>query len=149
MINQAQFYMDRINEGILEGAGNLEQRGYDRMWKYPDYLILRAGEGANDRWAEKCSFLAEIHSTPAGVAFYYGIPGAALLLIGLIRARRTLPYFWMRLLFLAPLHYSVGIYNLRNAHFWMGVAVIWSVGARLRSSSQQCPKPPSQAKGLR
>jgi len=88
-INQAHFYMDRIKEGILKGTGNLEERGYDRLWKYPEYLILGAGEGANDRWAEKSSFLGEIHSSLAGVAFYYGIPGTALLLIGLIRVTQV------------------------------------------------------------
>lgn len=149
-INQAQFYMDRIKEGILKGTGNLEERGYDRLWKYPEYLILGAGEGANDRWAEKSSFLGEIHSSLAGVAFYYGIPGTTLLLIGLIRVWRTLPYFWMRLLLLAPLVYSVGTYNLRNTHFWIGLAVVWSVGVLLRRVSPQYPKPASQtsSKGI-
>lgn len=129
---QVQFYVNRIQEGILKGEANLEERGYDRLWKFPEYLLLGAGEGANDRWAGRTSFLGEIHSTLAGVAFYYGIPGTVFLLFFIARVWIALPHIWLRFLLLAPLLYSLGTYNLRNTMFWLGMAIMWAVARELR-----------------
>lgn len=133
---QVQFYVARVHEGIFKGGQNLEERGYDRLWKFPDYLFLGAGEGANERWAEKSTFLGEIHSTLAGVAFYYGIPGTVLILFLIGRVWVSLPRVWLRILLLAPLLYSLGTYNLRNSMFWLGLAVLWAAGRALRQSTE-------------
>ena len=134
LTEQARFYVNRIQEGIFKGEANLEERGYDRLWKFPEYLLLGAGEGANDRWADRTSFLGEIHSTLAGVAFYYGIPGTALLLFFIVRVWIALPHIWLRFLLLAPLLYSLGTYNLRNTMFWLGMAIMWAAARELRRS---------------
>ncbi|WP_126212753.1 O-antigen ligase family protein [Thermus scotoductus] len=134
LTEQARFYVNRIQEGIFTGEANLEERGYDRLWKFPEYLLLGAGEGANDRWADRTSFLGEIHSTLAGVAFYYGIPGTALLLFFIVRVWIALPHIWLRFLLLAPLLYSLGTYNLRNTMFWLGMAIMWAAARELRRS---------------
>ncbi|WP_409606340.1 hypothetical protein [Thermus sp.] len=136
LVEQVQFYVLRVQEGIAKSGENLEERGYDRLWKFPEYLILGAGEGASQRWAGETTFLGEIHSTLAGVIFYYGIPGSLLIVLFIGRIWSTLPGLWLRLLLLAPLLYSLGTYNLRNSMFWLGLAILWAVGKVLREESR-------------
>ncbi|MFN4073651.1 MAG: hypothetical protein ACK4G4_09610 [Thermus sp.] len=136
LAQQALFYVDRVKEGISKGEQNLEERGYDRLWKFPEYLFLGAGEGANERWAEETTFLGEIHSTLAGVVFYYGLPGVALIVLLIWQVWVSLPRVWLRVLLLAPLVYSLGTYNLRNSMFWLGLAILWAVGKVLREESR-------------
>jgi hypothetical protein len=58
----------------------LAARGYDRIWLFPQYVILGAGEGAYDRF-EYVSEAGdkESHSTPVTILFSYGIIGAGVL----------------------------------------------------------------------
>ena len=119
----------------------LESRGYDRLWKFPEFLILGAGEGVNARWTERTWFLGEIHSTFVGVLFYYGLPGFAAFLTFLYSVWRNLGEAWIRLSLLSPLVYSVAIYNVRNWFFWIGIAVLYVAGThlRIRRSSSRSP----------
>lgn len=133
---QVQFYVLRVQEGISKSGENLEERGYDRLWKFPEYLILGAGEGANERWEGETTFLGEIHSTLAGVIFYYGIPGTLLILLFIVPIWSTLPELWLRILLLGPFLYSLGTYNLRNSMFWLGLAIFWAVGKGFRKESR-------------
>lgn len=130
---QAEKFAQRVLEGVVKGEKNLEERGYDRLWKFPEYLLLGAGEGANLRWAGKTSFLGEIHSTPAGVVFYYGVPGTLLFLGLLWSVWSTLPVWWLRVFLLAPLFYGLGTYNLRNSMFWIGLGILYIAGLALKS----------------
>ena len=50
-------------------------RGYDRIWQFPEYLLLGAGEGAYSRfrnWDDN-----EFHSTFGTIVFSYGFVGSA------------------------------------------------------------------------
>lgn len=138
--NRTRLLFERVEHAIQileeDGIYVLEERGYDRIWKYPEYILLGAGEGANERWTSKTWFLGEIHSTLAGVLFYYGLPGTFLLIAILISVWRALPNWWLRFLLLAPLFYSIGTYNLRNTMFWIGLAILWSLGNLLQKSNQ-------------
>lgn len=102
----------------------LEGRGYDRLWKFPEYLVLGSGEGAQERWETRTWFLGEIHSTPAGLLFYYGIPGTFSVFLFVYGLWRRLEPVWLKLFFFAPLAYGVATYNLRNWMFWVGLAVL-------------------------
>lgn len=132
---QAEKFLGRVTHGLDKGEENLIERGYDRILLFPEYLILGAGEGANERWAGQTTFLGEIHSTPAGVLFYYGIPGSVLFVLMLWSVWQMLPLGWMRLMLLAPLFYSLGTYNLRNSFFWLGLAILYVAGRVLRDES--------------
>jgi hypothetical protein len=58
----------------------LAARGYDRIWLFPQYIIVGAGEGAFERFAHLSQGgNNEIHSTPATILFSYGIVGACVL----------------------------------------------------------------------
>jgi hypothetical protein len=55
-------------------------RGYDRIWLFPQYVFVGAGEGAFDRFGHLSEGgTNEIHSTPATILFSYGILGACVL----------------------------------------------------------------------
>lgn len=114
----------------------VEERGYDRLWKFPEYLLLGAGEGANQRWAKRTWFLGEIHSTLATVMFCYGIPGFVFLFTFFYNAWLRLGNTWRKLFLLAPLIYGMGIYNLRNFFFWFGLAVLY-VSAQHRENKNR------------
>lgn len=104
----------------------------NRLWKFPEYLLLGSGEGANERWSERTSFTGEIHSTLAGLAFYYGLPGVVMFFGFLYNLWRRIPYIWMRLLLIAPFIYSLSTYNLRNSMFWVGMGIFWIIADALR-----------------
>lgn len=130
--DQVEFFISRITEVPGKGGKNLEGRGYDRLWKFPEYLFLGSGEGANERWSERTSFTGEIHSTLAGIAFYYGLPGVIMFFGFLYKLWRRIPYIWMRLLLIAPFMYSLSTYNLRNSMFWIGMGIFWIIADALR-----------------
>lgn len=133
MWTQTQWYLERIRMYInIEKSYIMEERAYDRLVKFPEYLILGAGEGANERWGE--GPVPEIHSTLAGVLFYYGIPGTFSLLGFLYLIWSSLPKGWQKLLLLAPFLYSLGTYNLRNTMFWVGLAVFFALGQAVKAS---------------
>ncbi len=104
----------------------LEGRGYDRLWKYPQYIITGAGEGATYRYAKKCYFLGEIHSTWAGLIFNYGIIGLFLFGLFLFSIFKSVHNKFIFGMALGPFAYGFFTYNLRNWYFWIGLAIIYS-----------------------
>lgn len=122
IVNSVSFVIERFHDKSINTT--FEGRGYDRLWVFPEYLFLGAGEGANERWGNRVSFTGEIHSTFVGVIFYYGIPGLLFLCVFLYKSWAQLKNIWMKISFFAPLLYSVGTYNLRNWFFWIGLAVL-------------------------
>jgi len=127
LADRVDYWVNRFGEA--SPWTTLEGRGYDRLWKFPEYLVFGAGEGANHRWSEKTWFLGEIHSTPAGLIFYYGVLGSVLFGIFVWNLVKRLGNVWFRLILLAPFVYSIGTYNLRNWFLWIGMAILY-VAAR-------------------
>ncbi|NLZ35273.1 MAG: hypothetical protein GX889_10315 [Clostridiales bacterium] len=121
IIMQAKYTVNRFNEKGLDDT--FAGRGYDRICKYPEYLLFGAGEGAHYRFAEKSLFLGEIHSSWAGVLFYYGIIGSLLFYIFLFKIARKIS--WFSLLLLSPISYGFATYNIRNWNFWIGLALLY------------------------
>ncbi|MCS7091203.1 MAG: hypothetical protein RMN51_03085 [Verrucomicrobiota bacterium] len=109
---------------LTEWAFELEARGYDRLIKFPEHLLLGAGEGAEERWMMHSWFLGEIHSTPAGLLFSYGLPGTVLFGMFWVTHWRQVPGAGLKLVALAPWAYSIGTYNLRNWMVWVGLALL-------------------------
>ncbi|WP_448581189.1 hypothetical protein [Thermaurantiacus sp.] len=122
--------LDRFSE--IGAFTSLEGRGYDRIWKFPHYLVFGAGEAVNSRWSEKTWFLLEIHSTIGGVLFSYGVIGLLLLFVMITPAILYWRDWKMRILLLAPLVYSIATYNLRNTMFWVGLALTVLAALRVR-----------------
>jgi hypothetical protein len=93
-------------------------RGYNRLLEYPQFLLFGAGKGLDWRFG---SFY-EIHSTWAGLLFYYGLVGLGiiLLMLYLIFSKLTLPE---KLIFISPIAYGFGTYGFRTPILWIFLAV--------------------------
>lgn len=110
--------------GHGEGWASLSGRGYDRLWAFPQYLILGAGEGATERFAARVWFLGEIHSSWAGLVFCYGAVGAALFGTFIVFSVARIRDCWHRLLLMGPFVYGFATYNLRNWCLWLALAIM-------------------------
>jgi hypothetical protein len=126
LLAQAKFLLNRFWE--RDPDDTLEGRGYDRIWKFPEYLFLGAGEGAHERYASRTWFLGEIHSSWAGLLFNYGIVGFCFFFAFLYFLLRGMRFFWFKAMFLSPFVYGFAIYNIRNWYFWVGIAVLYASG---------------------
>ena len=122
-IPAVSFFMERLeHESISSGNQGLDDRGYDRILEFPQYLLFGSGEGDNWRFNQRI----EIHSTPLNVLFSYGIIGFSLFGLALwliikrpdkeiyvllviygitaaVHMTLRLPLFWITLLFLYAL----------------------------------------------
>lgn len=68
---------DRIDHD--QSLGFVEERGYDRIYEYPEYTLVGAGEGAYIRFKDTSLIGAhELHSSVATLFFCYGIVGTLL-----------------------------------------------------------------------
>lgn len=110
-------------------AGELEKRNYDRIWNYPQYIVLGAGEGAWERFRDSDSVRSEYetHSTYATLLFSYGIVGSVIFacMLGMIFRSAA----WREWALLA----SVGFYGLthqglRTTLLWVFFAVVIARG---------------------
>lgn len=104
----------------------LEGRGYDRLWKFPEYLFFGAGEGAHYRYAERTWFLGEIHSSWAGLLFCYGVIGTLLFGGFIYNLLRRIQNKWFKLMLLSPFMFGFATYNIRNWYFWIGLALVYA-----------------------
>lgn len=133
LVERAHYLLARFNEHQFDDT--LAGRGYDRIWKFPEYLLFGAGQGAFERFSEKVEFLDEIHSTWAGVLFNYGLVGFFLLAAFLARVFRRIEYP-VSLLLLPPFIYGLATFGLRNWCFWVGLAMMFAPIASGRTSSK-------------
>ena len=106
---------DRIADIGQASDDNLEGRNYDRIWKYKEYLIFGAGEGAILERFEKDN---EIHSTFGTIFFSYGIIGLLSFLILILQYIKTNKYSFIT--FLVPVFlYGITHMGLRSKVFWI------------------------------
>jgi len=98
-----------------------EERGYDRLWRFPRYLVLGAGEGDYARFALSGRHARELHSSFGSLLFSYGIVGVALFLAFAARVIRGAGR--RQFLLLVPaLVYTVAHQGLRFTMFWVVLA---------------------------
>ena len=126
LVERAHYLLERFNEHQFDDT--LAGRGYDRIWKFPEYLLFGAGQGAFERFSWKVEFLDEIHSTWAGVLFNYGFIGFFLLATFLSHIFLRIGYP-ISLLLLPPFIYGFATFGLRNWYFWVGLAILYASAA--------------------
>lgn len=105
-------------------------RGYTRILNYTEYLFFGAGQGLDMRFNSP----VEIHSTWAGILFYYGVIGMSLFLIFIINVIKNLNIY-QKILFLVPLVYSFSTFGARTVIFWILVACFYHA-AKLNKDKQ-------------
>jgi hypothetical protein len=114
-------------ERALQRDNELEVRGYDRIWRYPQYIVGGAGEGDYDRFqAER-----ELHSSFGTMLFSYGVVGLALFLAVLYQSLRSTPLL-VKLYVLPVLLYGLTHQGLRFSWFWMLLGIAAAIGSLRR-----------------
>lgn len=115
------FLLSRVD--IIDAGEQARIRGYTRIFEYPEYIIFGAGHGMEGRFNAEGT---EIHSTWAGIVFYYGMPGIFLFLAVLYSIFKKLALN-EKLFFLAPLFYSFSTFGLRTPIFWIFLGFFYMV----------------------
>jgi hypothetical protein len=99
-----------------------EERGYDRIWRNPEYLVTGAGEGAYERFVFRPGETRrELHSSFGSLVFGYGVVGVALFFVFGLRVLRGAP-LRMALMMVPALVYTVAHQGLRFTMFWVVLA---------------------------
>jgi hypothetical protein len=120
--NVIEFNEKRALEDRYPHTSFAEERGYDRIWRNPEYLITGAGEGAYERFVFRAGeSRRELHSSFGSVVFGYGIIGVSLFMVFFVRAIRGAP-LRMILMLLPTLIYTVAHHGLRFTTFWVVLA---------------------------
>jgi len=99
-----------------------EDRGYDKLYKNAEYLILGSGEGEFSRL--KGFHSQEVHATFPGLFLYYGIPGLFLIVAWLYNSLIDIPLN-QKLVFMALFLESLTLAHQRQLLFW-GVIILMS-----------------------
>lgn len=113
LVNRLLGKFDKVDANGLRAL--IEERGIDKLYNYPVYNILGAGDGLYGRFVDSAF---EVHSTLPGAIFYYGIIPFILLIA----------WMWNMLkgtniaitpVYLALLVESLTLANQRQPVFWM------------------------------
>lgn len=108
------------NFGAQQQDDSLEGRAYDRLVKFPEYLVLGAAEGLR---LGRFGGGNEIHSLFATVLFSYGLVGLGLLLVFLIRLFRLVGV--KNFSYLVPVaFYNLTHNGIRSPLLWMILALL-------------------------
>lgn len=120
-ISTSQNYMmqrvfEKINKAVVGGIKVLiEERGLDKVYKFPQYLFFGSGEGNYLRFATSAF---EIHSTIPSILFTYGIL-PFLLLFKWVRMNLKHVYYVIIPAYIGLLFESLTLLNQRQPMFWM------------------------------
>jgi len=118
-VDQISAVTDRINNIGTENDDTASGRGYDRILKYPHFVLYGAGEGAFHRFGIGAQ---EIHSGFATLLFSYGITGFLFFMMFLYAVFYGLPKQYYLLLFLVCL-FGIPHQNIRFTYFWIFLAI--------------------------
>ncbi len=98
-----------------------EERGYDKLLIYPQYILYGAGEGLYERF-NLVAHIGEIHATFPSILFYYGIIPTIILLIWLYKNLKKVKLNYM-IIYISLIVESFTLLNQRQALFWIIFAI--------------------------
>ena len=108
------------------GDDSVAGRGYDRIWRYPEYLFFGVGEGVAYRLLKGGDEFNELHSTWGMVLFSYGIGGFVLFVAMLITIFRRAP--WRHSLYFVPIVlYGLTHQGLRFSMLWVFLGLVFGL----------------------
>jgi hypothetical protein len=102
-----------------------EERGYERLWQYPEYMVIGAGEGDYGRFSHN-GHAREIHSSAATILFSYGILGSVFFLVFSFRVARGARFRTTAIL-IPTFAYTIAHQGLRFTMLWVLLAVFMAV----------------------
>ncbi|TNV68407.1 hypothetical protein [Trichococcus shcherbakoviae] len=123
IVERAEEKLSRMGESAA-GPTNIEERGIDRLYLYPEKLLYGAGEGYQERF-DRSYLSGEVHSTLLSMLFYYGILPTAALLYWIWKNIGRLSVSNMAVVLSLFLE-SLTLLNQRQSLFWM-IFVLLSV----------------------
>ena len=109
--------MGKINKAESSDSSLIEERGIDKLIKYPQYLIYGSGQGYFERFTEAAHQL-EVHSTLPGIWLYYGIVPLIILLIWVYKSIKKVKLKYM-IPYIALFVESFTLYNQRQLLLWI------------------------------
>jgi hypothetical protein len=113
--------LERLENIGQEQDDSFEGRGYYRLFSYPEYILVGAGEGAYTRFDEP----RELHSGLATILFSYGILGFLLFSGFLATVFFHRPYYYL-LILIPVLMFSVSSHTIRFTHTWVFFALAYT-----------------------
>ncbi len=123
---------NRTERNINSRSSEAEIRGYDRIYKNPEYLLTGAGEGKYDRFESRHHL--ELHSGFGTMLFSYGILGFILFLNILYSVIKKDTLNGLAILF--PLFfYNLTHNGLRNSIFWAVIIIFYYVNQNMFTES--------------
>ncbi len=127
--------LSRVEEKTSEASGNgkmtlWEERGYDRMLFYPQYLLYGAGEGQYTRY-EKAFHQGELHATLPSILFCYGIIPLILIIKWFANKLKNQKLRTL-CIYIALLLESFTLINSRQVLFW----VIFALAPKLEDKNK-------------
>ena len=145
-IDSAQSRMDEVQSRV--GKSFAQERGYDRLWTYKEYLVIGAGEGETSRFSDpsKPQQINEIHSSAATILFSYGVVGSLLFIAFFYSSIRGAPIRLVVIL-IPTLGYTLAHQGLRFTMFWVLIIVFIIVKVPVRvprstARKQRVPRAP-------
>lgn len=135
-LENSSFLLERIIE--IDFNQQADERGYDRIFSFPEYLLFGSGHGLHERFNQhkNVGFIdAEIHSTWAGILFYYGIGALLLFLLPAKQIISKLNPIQSTIL-IGTFIYGFSTYSFRTPIFWLLLAVAMSV-AQIHSTKKR------------
>jgi len=130
-IINTNFVQEKIENIVIRSARNtinntseIENRGYNRLLLYPEYLFYGAGENKNDRFEKTGNLYLEIHSGLANTLFSYGFLGLFLFCMFVFKAIKK-DLIQNSLLILPAILYNITHQGLRSSLLFGLIAIIY------------------------
>jgi hypothetical protein len=133
-MDEVQFVIDRFTSTDYDDQ--LSVRGYTRFKDFPQYLFFGAGQGLEYRFDSE----HEMHSTWAGILFYYGIIGMLIFTLFVLKIFLNLT-FSQKLIFLTPFFYGFSTFSARTPVFWLVYSVSFYIMNHKKARINNVSKP--------
>jgi hypothetical protein len=142
------FFTEGFGAELIQRFENVEQererdlshRGYDRIFEYPEHLILGSGEGAFHRFTITMTKEIEFHSIWGTIIYGYGIAGTLTFfsLLYVVFRRAPIKHF---IYFLPMAAYGITHQGLRFSMLWIFFGMVFGL-----AHGNKNPLPPGQAR---
>ena len=117
MMQRLQHKIDFTSELNESEESLIEERGIDKLFIYPEQMLLGAGQGYYHRFKD-ASHMGEIHSTLPSILFCYGIIPTILVIVWGYINIKYIP-LQMFAIYISLMLESFTLLNQRQPFFWM------------------------------
>ena len=108
---------EKLDKTDAENGNLFQERGYDRIYFYPKYVLFGAGEGNFHRWSLAYQ-QGELHATLPSILFNYGIIPLVLICCWIYSKIKGKP-LTVLVVHISLLLESFTLLNSRQALFWI------------------------------